>query len=55
MCRDQDAAWDRVCRLMGWNKETVRVPERTAEETGPMTPERAERGYLALVRGGKAG
>jgi hypothetical protein len=55
LCRDQDAAWERVCRLMGWNKETVKLPERTVEETGPMTPERAERGYMALIRGGKAG
>jgi hypothetical protein len=54
MLKDQDAAWDRVCRLMGWNKETVKVPERTPVETGPMTPERAERAYLELVRGGKA-
>lgn len=55
LCRDQDAAWERVCRLMGWNKEVVRIPERTVEETGPMTPERAERAYLSLVQGGKAG
>ncbi len=55
MCHDQDAAWDRVCRLMGWNKETVKLPERETADTGPMTPERAERGYLALVRSGKAG
>lgn len=55
LCRDQDAAWERVCRLMGWNKETVKAPERTVEETGPMTPERAERGYMALIQGGKAG
>lgn len=52
--KDQDAAWDRVCRLMGWNKEVVKVPERTVEETGPMTPERAERAYLQLVQGGKS-
>lgn len=55
LCRDQDAAWERVCRLMGWNKETVKAPERVSEDTGPMTPERAERGYLALIQGGKAG
>jgi phage terminase small subunit len=48
--KDQDAAWDRVCRLMGWNKEVVKVPERTVEDTGPMTPERAERAYLQLVQ-----
>jgi phage terminase small subunit len=54
MLKDQDAAWDRVCRLMGWNKETVKVPEPKATDTGPMTPERAERAYLALINGGKA-
>ena len=54
LMHDQLAARDQLHKLAGAYKETVKVPERAAEETGPMTPERAERGYMALVRGGKA-
>ncbi len=55
LMHDQLAARDQLHKLAGAYKETLRVPERPVEDTGPMTPERAEQAYLKLVQGGKVG
>ncbi len=51
MCHDQDAAWDRVCRLMGWNKELVKIPD--VVPVGDVAPGDAGKHYLAMIAGGK--